>query len=174
MRELDFTRAEYDTAMESNDEAALAKLSHHPSRYIRARVAGNPHTARSIRDALRINTEKHSSILSWILGNPACTREEFECIYKNYSGRSYDGNVHLALASSHHATLSELSELLRQNHWCITMAVLNNYKGRTLEDFQKLIKRFLPNEDTPWEKWREEEKLAYFRTTGRRHPQSQD
>ena len=76
----------------------------------------------------------------------------------------------MILAASRHATTSELRELLRINYWCVTIAVLNNYKGRDSDEYRKIIKPYLPDEDTDWEKWNEEEKLAYFRTYGRRRP----
>ena len=170
MSDLDHTRAEYDRAEQSCNEAELAILADHVSRYIRARVAGNPHTPREVRDKLRTRTSEHTSILTWLLGNTACTREEFVAIYTEYSGRSNESNVHMILAASRHATTSELRELLRINYWCVTIAVLNNYKGRDSDEYRKIIKPYLPDEDTDWEKWNEEEKLAYFRTYGRRRP----
>lgn len=170
MSELDFTRAEYNRAEQSFDEAELAALSMHTSRYIRTRVAGNPNTPREVRDKLRESTSSQTGILLWLLGNLSCTREEFTAIYMAYIGRSYEGNVHIALASSHHATTRELCDLLRINHWCVTMAVLNNYKSRDFDEYRKIIKPYLPDEETSWEKWKEEEKLAYFRTTGNRRP----
>jgi hypothetical protein len=170
MSELDFTKAESDRAMWSDDPSDLDVLSEHPSRYIRAQVAGNRHTPRTIRDKLRTRPGEHTSILLWILENKACSRDEFASIYTEYIGRSYCGNVHMTLAASVHATTAELSELLRINHWCVTMAVLNNYQGRDTDEYRKIIKQYLPDEDKDWEKWKEEEKLAYFRTYGRRRP----
>jgi hypothetical protein len=174
MSELDHTRAEYDRAEQSTDENELTVLAEHKSRYVRARVAGNPATPRTVRDQIRSRPGEHISITLWILGNPACTREEFETIYQDYAGHSYDGNIHVPLAASHHATNRELAELLRMDRWGVTMAVLNNYKGRDPEEYRLLIKHFLPNEDKQRENWKEEEKLAYFRTTGRRHRPNRD
>ena len=173
MSELDFTRRELDIAAGSTDEAILASLANHPSRYIRARVAGNPHTSRNTRDTLRENTKERTAVLLWLLGNPSCTREEYTLIFQDYVGRNYDGNVHTSLASCRHATTSELGILLGLNQWAVTMAVLNNYRGRNLDEYRNIIKIIpLPDEDLAWEKWSEIEKLAYLRTTGLRRPES--
>ncbi len=170
MSELDFNRSEYDRAEQSGDENELSLLSEHTSRFIRARVAGNPGTSRSIRDRLYAQAGIQTGIIGWLLGNPAFTREEFEIVYTDYLGRSYDGNVHISLAMSRHATTRELGELLRINHWCVTMAVLNNYKERDRDEYCKIIKSLMPKEDREPSEWSEEEKLAYFRTTGKRRP----
>ncbi len=172
MTELDFIRSDYDTAASSHDIFILAQLAEHPSRYIRARVAGNPHTPEHIRAQLWRQAGRHSGILLWLLGNPSLTRAEFITIFTEYIGQTYDANVHISLAASRHATTSELATLLHFGQWAVTMAVLNNYQGRNQDEYRSVIsnKKLLPDEDLAWEQWSEVEKLAYFRTTGRRRP----
>lgn len=176
MSELNFTRAEYDLAAMTSDEATLALLADHASHYVRARVAGNSHTPRLVRDALRERAAKHTGVLVWLLGNPSCRRDEFAAVYAEYIGQTYNGNAHISLASSRHATTNELSTLLRLDAWAVTMAVLNNYQHRNVAEFRNMIKKGIPppDEELKWEKWSDVQKLAHFRTTGQRRPASTD
>jgi hypothetical protein len=170
MNQFGFTKDEYDNVVACTDGDTLAEYASNKSRYIRARVAGNPHTPRHIRDILRKNRDEHSSIILWILGNPSCTKDEYREIFNEWQGRPYDGNVHISLAESEHATLPDLAYLMQLQQWCVTMAILNNRKHRTHPHYLTLIAPLLPDEDTDWEDWSEVEKLAFFRTYGIRRP----
>ncbi len=164
--DIDFSPADYDLAARAHDLTILAELVEHPSRFIRARVAGNHYISRKLRDRLRTNPNEHTGVLGWLISNPAFTAEEYREVFATWQGRGYDGNIHLNLASSEHATIEDLTYLLKMNNWGVTLAVLNNTARRA--DLPPLIKHLLPDEDKPWEKWSDLEKLAYFRTHGRR------
>ncbi len=168
MGELDFLPKEYQIATTSEDQEVLGRLSEHPSHYIKARVAGNPHTGRLLRDHIR-STASPSTLL-WLIGNQNLTREEYKLIFEEYIGRGYINMVHVALAESRLAKPPELGQLLRLNQWNVTMAVLNNWRQEDREAYNRLLVPYLPEEDIPWEKWSEVEKLAYFRLNGKRRP----
>ncbi len=168
MSELDFSKQEYDAVVASTDAAFLTKYADHPSRYIRARVAGNPHTPRTLRDTMRRQPGVHSAITLWILENPSCEVSEYREIFSEWQTRSYEPNVHPHLADNQHTTIDDLRVLLRMNQWCVTMSVLNNRSCRTELPVLIAPLKLLPDEDTPWEKWTEVERLAFYRTFGRR------
>ncbi len=170
MSELNFTRAEYELAATTKDEEVMLVLASHPSKYIKARLAGNVATTRAVRDTLRTNQNCTRGIIIWLLGNQDCSREEYMLIFSKYLVQSYCGIVHPALAINQHATIFELQQLLRHNEWGVMMAVLNNHHYSNPAEYLKLIVTYLPSEDSDWEKWNEVEKLAYFRTYGVRRP----
>jgi len=82
MAELDFLKTDYDDAITSQHATRLELLSRHPSRYVRARVMGNPYTPLRVRDCMRQEYNNDPGLLSWLFQNPALTRGEFVAIYQ--------------------------------------------------------------------------------------------
>jgi hypothetical protein len=166
--ELDFTRAEYDLATSSSDEALLEVLAQHGSHYIKAAVARNPYSTTNIRSELRAAPAVHPAIIMAILHNPACSSLEFRELYRAYMTEVYTSTIHLALAASRHATIADLAQLVRFKTWGIIMAVLNNHEHHDQSVYLTLIRPFLPGEELPGHEWTEVHKLAYYRTYGSR------
>lgn len=164
MKELDFEAEEYQRAKQSTDATELAMLADHPSRYIKARVAGNPYTAPQTLEELRINPG-HSGIILWMLGNPALQETQYRLIFNAYVGQAFDFNIHSGLASHKFATLENLERLLEKDRWNITLAVLNNRNRDNIFGYKDLIKALLAPEGTLARDMTEIQKLAYFRYT---------
>lgn len=165
--ELGFDPLDYDRAVVSCNQKELATLSKHRSKYVRARVAGNPHTSKATRVALQHDASL--GVIGWLIGNPKLTQGEFDTIFTSCLSHDFSC-VHIALAASNRATIFQLQQLQHFQKWNIDIALLNNHKGREQAAYHALIKRYLPFEDSNFKEWTELQKLAYFRTYGTRFP----
>jgi len=166
-----YSRIELDEAQNTNDESRLRLLSTHPSKFVRAQVAGNRHSPRALRESLSLDSAK--GVIVWLISNPSLTKEEFDGIYLTAQKESSGSIITQALASSQLADMMQLHQLTRDHNWCIKLEILNNHVGRG-DDYKQLIEQYLAKEGTRSKNWDEIEKLAYFRIFNIRYPPDDD
>lgn len=162
-----FTRNELDEAQQTHDIVLLDELSKHPSKFVRAQVAGNHNCPKALRE--RLAQDPSRGVAGWLIGNPSLTKEEFDEIFDTAQKHGYCSVVTQALASSSLADTHQLRQLAHEQSFSIQLAILNNYRGRG-KDYLELISQYLEKSGKKPKDWSEVEKLAYYRTYGSRFP----
>lgn len=151
-------------AVESTNLNVLERLASHPSKFVRARVAGNKNISEKLHDTLL--NDKEIGVIYWAIGNPRLTKNQYRQIFKRLLQPKYIPILHPALAGHRFATLQQLRELLKFSEWSINLAILNNNQGRNKSKFLELVEPLLPPSSKHSRDWNEVEQRAYFRTYG--------
>lgn len=151
-------------AAESTIRKVLEELARHPSKFVRARVAGNKNISKQLHDTLLLDPEV--GVVYWAIGNPRLTRSQFAIVFERLLQPEYIPILHPALAGHRFVTIPQMQKLLKFREWSIDLAVVNNGKGRDQKQFLKLIALLLPPESKHSRDWNEVERRAYFHTYG--------
>lgn len=162
-----YTRRELDEARHTTDVERLEELSRHKSKFVRAQVAGNPHSNIVLRQILALDSSR--GVILWLIGNPSLTKSEFDDIFTCSRKQGYCDVVTPTLAGSLFSDIYQLTQLTHERFWNMQIAILNNHIGRGDEYF-KLIQQYLAHPDSKYKDWTEVEKLAYYRINNSRLP----
>lgn len=168
MGDWNFTRDELELARTTTHTGTLHTLAQHESRFVRAQVAGNCHIDLPLRLLLRFDRSR--GVIYWLISNKSLSKVEYDDLLERIVAQGIDNMLSSKLASSCHASITQLLRLQSYHQWGIDLAILNNYNGRDANAYRALVARYLPGEDVPFEQWTELEQLAYLGTYGIRRP----
>jgi hypothetical protein len=168
MGDFDFTSNEWEQGRTCSDQTELQTLVEHKSKFVRAVVAGNQHLSLEQRRTLSFDSSR--GVIMWLLGNESLSKTEYDNMFERITACDFDDILYPELARSRHASIAQLVRLQSYHQWGVDIAILNNHKGRGKGEYQKLIRRYLPMEETPYDRWTEIEKLSFFRTHDVRTP----